>query len=75
MGYHVTLHDDGGDRSVDWPNELKAGMEILVYGRNWTVFEVDPKLGTARARAVERRRIPRQASPSLRPPPKAEPGQ
>jgi hypothetical protein len=59
MGYQVNLHEGGPHRSVDWPTELKLGMEIFAYGRKWVVFEVNPKLGTAQARGVERRQNPR----------------
>jgi len=34
-------------------------MPVFAYGRQWIVFEVNPKLGTAQARAVERRNAPR----------------
>ena len=59
MGYYVSLHDGRADQSVAWPNELKVGMSIYAYGRTWVVFEVNSKLGTAQARAVERRQSPR----------------
>jgi len=60
VGYQVSLHEEGAaDRSVAWPGELKLGMPVFAYGRQWIVFEVNPKLGTAQARAVERRNAPR----------------
>jgi hypothetical protein len=58
IGYDVSLHG-GAEQSVVWPGELKVGMSIVAYGRTWIVFEVNPKLGTAQARAVERRQAQR----------------
>ena len=60
VGYQVNLQEEGAaDRSVAWPGELKLGMPVFAYGREWIVFEVDPKLGTAQARAVDRRKARR----------------